>query len=199
MMVNKEEDQLTERLYRRFCPDPVELGEYSLQMLAQDRMTAIRLHLETCPHCRDELSQLQNYLEDLAPSLEYSLLEKVKIWIARQLPEVPQAGLGMAPAYALRGRQESGEESLSYQAGEALVSLERQSDPDLPGKKTILGLVSGTGLVNLQAILWQNGQRLSETGVDEIGNFVFSHLEQGQYELILASPDVEIHIQELTL
>lgn len=198
MMANME-DKLTQRLYRRFCPEPLELGEFQLQMLPQARMAAIRQHLDTCPHCRGELGQLQSYLEDLAPSLEYSLLERVKIWIARQAPDAPQAGPALAPAYALRGEQETGEKSVSYQAGDALLSLEVQADPDQPGKESVLGLVTGIDPAGLQAALWQDGQLLDETRIDEIGNFVLPHLEPGRYELIVGGPDLEIHVQELII
>lgn len=187
---------LTAQLYRITCPSPEELGEYHLQMLSREQATAVSRHLHTCPHCTQELAQLQTYLRELAPELAYTLGERVQIWIAQRLPSGLIGGQGLAPALALRGEIE---EPLMYEAGGYQLNLEIQDDPAKPGHKAILGLVVGAEELAFQAQLWQDGRRLQETTVDDLGNFVFASVQPGKYDLILSRLTAEIHVQAFTV
>jgi anti-sigma factor ChrR (cupin superfamily) len=62
----KLENQLGKLLYRAFCPEPLELGEYQLGMLSSQQANKIQTHLAECPYCRAELAQLRSFLEELA-------------------------------------------------------------------------------------------------------------------------------------
>lgn len=190
------ENQLTASLYRLACPPPEELGEFHLHMLSGERKTAVAHHLRTCPHCAQELTQLATYLRELAPELTYTWRERVQIWIAQRLPNGLTGGPGFAPALALRGEVE---EPLMYEAGDYQLNLEIQEDPARPGRKAILGLVVGVEALAFQAQLWQNGRRLQETTVDELGNFVFAGVPSGTYDLILSRLTAEIHVQAFTV
>ena len=192
--VSDLEDKLTAMLYRSFCPDTTELGEYQFELLDEDRAASIRQHLLECPHCTRELNQLRQYLEDLSPDLEYSLAEKVKIWVARLVPDFGGAGPAPSPAFALRGESKK---LLLFQAGDAQLTIEMQEHPRQPGWRSLLGLVFGIDPDGLQAHLWQEGRKLASSEVDELGNFAFPHLDAGRYELILSKPEFEIHVQEL--
>ncbi len=187
---------MTAQLYRITCPPSAQLGEYHLQMLPAAEATAVAQHLRTCPHCAQELVQLQTYLHELAPELTYTLREKVQIWIAQRLPSGLAGGPGLAPAMALRGEVE---EPLMFEAGDYQLNLEIQDDPANPGHKAILGLVVGVAELAFQAQLWQNGRRLQETAVDELGNFVFDSVPPGTYDLILSRLTAEIHVQAFTI
>ena len=189
------EKQLAGQLYRVTCPTTDELGEYHLHITSGSQTTAIKQHLEGCPHCRAELAQLQTYLADLAPDVTYTLSERVKIWIARLIPDGTSGG-GLQPALALRGQDEG---PLMYEAGDAQLTLEVQDDPDKIGARTILGLLIGVETVETAAHLWQEGQKVIQTPVDEFGNFVLAELAPGIYELIVSGPDFEIHVQELSV
>lgn len=187
---------LSAYLYRYTCPPAEELGEYHLQMLPRARATAVAHHLRTCPHCTQELTRLADYLRQLAPELTYSLRERVQIWIAQRLPGGLAGAPGLTPALALRGEVE---EPLMYEAGDYQLNLEIQEDPSMPGRKTILGLIVGIEELSFQAQLWQDGRRLQETTVDELGNFVFAGVQPGVYELILSRLTAEIHVQAFTV
>lgn len=190
--------QLTTRLYRIICPDPLSLGEYQIDLLPSAQNKQIKQHLKHCPHCRQEIINLENYLPD--PLLDHrpSLSQRIKIWIAERVSPEPMPALTGMPAFALRGEAEDAG-PLFYQAGDVQLTLEIRDDPEHPGYKTILGLVLGTALSEMAAHLWQEGRPLATNQVDELGNFIFSQLAAGQYELILAGPDMEIHVQDLQI
>ncbi|MFZ0545251.1 MAG: hypothetical protein WAM60_07425, partial [Candidatus Promineifilaceae bacterium] len=160
--------------------------------LSEERTAEIRQHLATCPYCPQELTQLQAYLSELASDLDYTFQERVKIWIARLMPPAPS----LTPTFALRGESDG---PLMYEAGNYQLTLEVQDDPANPGYRTILGLVLA-GEEALQKVeLWQNGRSIQETILDELGNFVFSGVQPGSYDLILSQRAAEIHVQAFTV
>ncbi len=190
------EKRLAAQLYRVTCPTVDQLGEYHLHILTGSQATAIKQHLNDCPHCQAELTQLQTYLADLTTDVEHSLSERVQIWIARLIPAGTMGSGTLQPALILRG-QDTG--PLMYEAGDAQLTLEVQDDPQKTGAKTILGLLIGVEPIETAAHLWQDAQKVAEVPVDEFGNFVIVGLATGAYELIVSGPDFEIHLQELAV
>lgn len=197
--------RLTSQLYRITCPSPLELGEYHLGMLSTAQAETVAEHLVSCPHCAREIAQLEGYLAELEPSLELDLLKQVKrrvrVLIASRLIRDNSEGdwprqPALTPAYAgVRGDEG---ELFIYQADDIQVVIEIQDDVEQPGRKTILGLVVGLGDdQDMEAHLWQAGQRVTVEPVDELGNFVIPDLIPASYELILVSSEKEIHIQDL--
>jgi hypothetical protein len=197
--------RLTSQLYRITCPSPLELGEYHLGMLSTAQAEAVAEHLASCPHCVREIAQLEGYLAELEPSLEPDLLKQVKrrvrVLIASRLIRDNSEGdwprqPALTPAYAgVRGDEG---ELFIYQADDIQVVIEIQDDVERPGRKTILGLVVGLGDdQDMEAHLWQAGQRVTVEPVDELGNFVIPDLIPASYELILVSSEKEIHVQDL--
>ncbi len=190
------EKNLTSSLYRITCPPSDELGEYHLQMLPEEQTEAIRQHLVTCPHCPKELAQLQTYLADLAPDIDFTLQERVKIWIAKLLPNPLEGNLAARPAFALRGESDG---PMLFEAGKYQLTLEIQDDPTNPGLRTILGLVIDGEEALKKVELWQDGRSIQETNLDDLGNFIFNGVQPGQYDLILSQLAAEIHVQAFTV
>jgi hypothetical protein len=190
------EDKLVAHFHRLTCPDSLELGEYEMGLLPSDRLSFISSHLAECPHCRSEITGLQLYLRQLAPELRFSPAQRIRVWIARLIPPVPEGGLIPAPAFALRG--EGGGPQV-YEAGDAHLTIEVRDDPEKKGRKRLLGLVLGVDTENLVAHLWRKGRHLTMIALDELGDFIFGDLESGRYELILTGPSLEIHVQELVI
>ncbi len=194
------ESRLSAALYRVTCPDSAELGEYRLGITPNVRLAFIDRHLRECPHCNRELAQLDSFMAQVKSDLDYSTAERIKIWIARRVPD-STAGLGSpAPAFSFRGGvdDEAGpDRSLVFEAGDAQLMIEIQDDPGDGGRKTLIGLVIGIDLVNLEAHLWLDGRRVATAEIDDLGNFAIANLEAGHYELIVSGPDGEIHVQEL--
>lgn len=197
------QDRLTDRLYRALCPTPHELGEYHLGMLSPPQTKAIARHLANCPLCAREVNQLAEYLESLSPATEASLLRRVQEGVRVLVAKLVSGEQGVAgqptlvPVYAgVRGEQA---ESSLYQADGIQVVIGIQTDGEHPGNKVILGLVIGLEIREVKAHLWQAHRLITTVPVDELGNFVISGLAPGSYELLLSGPEIEVHIQDLTI
>ena len=197
------QSRLMAQLYRITCPSPEELGEYHLGVLPRDRAAAVARHLARCPHCIREVAQLKDYLAQMAPTLEPGPLERfreqARVLVARLIGVRPGGSLlkrpALAPAYAgVRGEEEG---PYIYQAGDVQIAIGVQDDAERPGRKVIFGLVTGMDTGEAQVHLRQAGQRVAVVPVDELGNFVLPNLAPGTYDLVLTSPGVEIHVQEL--
>ena len=187
------EAKITQNLYRITCPDSTELGEYHLGMLPATQHGIISQHLADCPHCLQELSQLHHFMRDNAADLDYSLVERIKIWVAQKLPSF-EGGLAGSPAFAVRG-DENG--PLLYEAGDAQLTLEIQDDPQQPGQKSVIGLVLGIDPTAWQVQVWQNDKLLDAVPVDTLGNFILNDLSPGGYKLIVTGPATEILVPDL--
>lgn len=191
------QDRLTGQLYRSTCPSPAELGEYHLGLLPSDQAADVASHLAECPHCTREIAQLKDYLSELKPDLEFSLLERIRVLVARLLRARRENGSSKEPAYAgLRGKAEG---PYLYQADDIQIAVEIQDDIERPGRKVLLGLVTDTDLQELEAHLWQADRWVETAPVDELGTFVIPNIAPGNYELTLSGPEVEIHIQGLEI
>jgi anti-sigma factor RsiW len=193
------QDRLIAQLYRVTCPDSLELGEYHLGLLSHERTADVAQHLDDCPLCRDEVAQLTDYLAELAPDLEVSPLERVKVWVAQLVNVAREMGRPgapvLAPAYvSVRGEEEG---PYIYEAGDVQIAIEVQDDAEQPGRKVLLGLMTGMEPGGWQAHLWQGDQRIAQAPVDELGNFDLSRLVPEVYDLILSGSETEIHIQEV--
>jgi hypothetical protein len=197
--------RLINQLYRCTCPSPLELGEYHLDLLLRDQAEVVAQHLAECPHCAREVVHLENYLAELAPSLEPSSLERIKGQVRTLMAHLVSGGPGveksvqpvLVPAYAgLRGEEKK---ALIFQADDIQVAIKIQDDVKRPSRKAILGLVVGAALGGMKAHLWQDEHCIAEVPVDELGGFDIPDVTPGSYELILSSPEVEIHIRDLQL
>jgi hypothetical protein len=194
------ESKLSAALYRVTCPDAAELGEYRLGMTPSARADVIDQHLRDCPHCNRELAQLDTFMVQVKDDVAFSTAERFKIWIARRVPNVSAGRGSLAPAFSFRGVDDGEadpDRSMVFEAGDAQLMIEIQDDPGAGGRKTLIGLVIGIDLDDLEAHLWLDGQRVATAQVDDLGNFALPNLATGNYELIVTGPDVEIHVQEL--
>jgi len=195
--LDRFQKSLTSRVYRATCPPPVELGQYHLRMLRAPQMLIVAQHVRECPHCAREVAQLEGFLSDLTP--QPGLFEPVKVLIARLFsgtePGQGSDGSLLDPAFAgLRGE---GEEPFIYQAENVRIVIEVQDDVEQMGLKTLLGLVTGLEKNEFTIQVSQGDEVIAATSVDEIGNFIISHLSPGHYKLILSGPNMEIHVQSL--
>lgn len=194
MMANIDA-KITQTLYRITCPDSTELGEYHLGLVPVPQRGIISQHLADCPHCLHELSQLHHFMSDVAADLDYSLVERIKIWVAQKLPSFEGDMMG-SPAFAVRGDDNG---PLMYEAGEAQLTLEIQDNPQQLGQKSIIGLVLGIDATAWQTQVWQNGKLLDAVPVDTLGNFILNDLPSGGYKLIVAGPATEILVPDLII
>ena len=198
------QDRLTAHLYRIACPTPHELGEYHLSVLSPSQAQAVGEHLSLCPHCAHEVTQLEEYLGKLAPSLEPGLLqqakERARVWVARLVSGGVGGGSLGQPAFAplLAGVRGAEAGPLIYQAEDVQLIIEIQQDVEQPDRAGILGLATGLGTIQrVEAELWQAEELVASASVDDLGNFSLSGVTPGSYELILRGADFEIRIKDL--
>lgn len=197
----KLQQGLTAKLYRVSCPTSSELGEYQLGRLGAKRSAMISQHLAECPHCARELAQLVTFLGDLSadeqPGLLERAVEKIRVVVARLVSGPEGAGLSAGLAPALAGIRGDDLEPYIFAAGDAQIAITIADDDARPGQYMLIGLVTGADGGQLQAHLWRDGALITSAALDDTGNFAFSGLTPGRYELILSGPDIEIYVQEL--
>lgn len=181
------------KLYRANCPSSTELGEYHLRILPAERMTWIQTHLSECPLCASEVQGLRTYLDDLAPELEPSLSGRIQTWIAQRIPDLGRGGTPV-PGFALRGNAGSVQ---TYEAGAGQLNLDIQPDSIQPEHRTLLGLLTGVNPEGMNVLLLQGAGSVAAVGLDELGSFVLTGVQPGEYTLILRGPEVEIVIETL--
>jgi anti-sigma factor RsiW len=189
-------------LYRAVCPPSLELGEYHLKLLPAAQAATVQRHLALCPHCTEELAQLTSFMKQADPYLHptpgTALRRQVNVLIARLASAMPPARASGQPLFApaLAGLRGAEREPLRYEAGAVQVILEVQRDDARADRQLLDGLVLGLDEA-LQATLWRAEQQIAAAPVDDLGNFTVGNLTPGQYELILAGEQDEVHIQNL--
>jgi hypothetical protein len=190
------QNRLKKRSYRVNCPTPMELGEYHLGYLSDARELVIAQHLRECLLCRREVAQLEEYLQsDKQPVWRMS----VKVLIARlvggQGSDEDQQVFSSSPAFT--GVRGESDEPFIYQADNIRIMIEIEDDVEQMGFKSLLGLVTGLDTNEFTIQVSQGEQVIAAASVDDIGNFVISHLSPGHYKLIFSGPNIEIHIPSL--
>jgi hypothetical protein len=195
---------LAKNLYRTPCPPSLELGEYRLEILSEEQNAKIEQHLAWCPHCRSEL-QLFGDDEQVVRSNPkvnsfQEIANRVRIVIARLQEDLTGWSLE-SPTPVLAGmRGQETARSLTYDADDFEISLLIQPDAAQPTQRMLLGWLSEHE--NDQATevyLWHGVQQTATTRVDDLGNFAFSALPPGRYNLILHSDTHDIYINDLDL
>lgn len=208
-------DKLAKTLHHVTSPSSLELGEYLLGLLTEERACAITQDIQSYPHLARAVDTLQSFLDasDVSPShvsfgqapLPTRLAYQVQVIIARVVEGLDAVFVaGVSPALAgirgepsLRGQRQ---ERLAFEAGDAQIILEVQQDPAQQAHRMILGLVIGVDAPDtFEAFLYSAGDLLQSVPVNDIGNFVITGVVPNLYDLILGPADgsSEIHIQEI--
>lgn len=190
----KLQNKLLTKLYRRMCPDSIELGEFHLGLLTKKQARAIEKHVAECPHCTQELAQLRKFIGEEDTTLEPGLSEQLNVLVARLVSGVQKGGAGQTPAFALRGDEG---ETIIYEADGIQVVLDIQESADSSSHKSVLGLITGLKGQGYQASLLLEGKVIADSQVDSVGNFVLQEISTGEYDLIIRGPDIEIQINKL--
>jgi hypothetical protein len=193
------QNRLKKQLYRVECPSPMELGEYHLRLLPASRKLLVAQHVRECPLCRQELARLEEFM--LEPVAQPDLVRSVQVMVARLLggKEAGQKREDFSWSPAFSGLRGAGEEPFIYEADHIQIVIEVQDDVEQMGHKTLLGLVMGLESKDFAIQISQEDRMVASTSVDEIGNFILSHLAPGNYKFMLSGPSIEIHIPSLTV
>jgi hypothetical protein len=210
------ETQLRRILFRFDCPSPEALGEYRLGLLSTQEQTDVKRHLARCPHCRAELTTLDQFLDDLeglpdrGAASESGAAQRVRTIVAKLV----EWGEGLAGSLSIPGRGalapvpagvrgEAGSLPRQYVAEDITISVTVEPDPDTTDRRLILGLVLPpdddiAAWQGAPVVLEQAGATLSTTEVDDLSNFVFSGVVPGAYDITLQG-DPHIRLEAVTV
>lgn len=188
------ERKLRSTLYRAFCPDSAELGDYHFGLLAAGRRLEIHAHLRDCPHCTRELAELGAYLDSVRGDLEPGLGAQLRRLVASLVTPGAPSGAWSPALAGVRG--EAGE-TLSFSAEGYHIVLDIQTDPEQPDRKSILGLLVGSETAGFTARLYRQGVLVAQTQADEYGSFAVNPLPPGEYSLSLSSASLEIRVEPI--
>ena len=185
--LRREQKLLTSHLFRISCPSSTELGEYHLRMLPPDQMLVITQHLRECPYCTREIDQLKEFLTDLAPGPEGSLLQKTKLLIAQLVSEPRGSGMASEPSLVLRGESEG---PITFEVSGILIVIDIQEANN--SKLNLLGQVATDqqdDWTDAVVKLNQENQPERNTAVDDLGAFRFENLLPGPMHLAIEARD----------
>ena len=207
-----EDNRLHSLLYRAECPPALTLAEYGIGLLSEEDRRAIRVHVDNCPLCSQELAWQQQFMRSLlpeeapAPSLGDQLQavrEGVRVIVAQwvnRLAGGAGTGPGMGMQFAMGPMRGNNQRPMLFDAGELQVTLEFYEDVAHPGRHQLVGLLVGEEDPDLFRVqLWRGKDRVAEATVDELGNFIIDNLPPDQYNLKLIHPKLEIQLNDLEI
>lgn len=182
-------------LHRIDCPDPDDLGEYVLGLLAPGRRTAVAAHLLGCPRCADEVADFRTSLGATALAPVARAASPVRRLIASLFTPAP------GPAAALRGGDT--DESLTFRADDVSLTIDR-APVVRRGQTSLAGLIwreseGGPPLAGSPVHLTAADGATRATTIDDLGNFAFDNLAVGTYQLEVVLGDTVIAIDGLAI
>jgi hypothetical protein len=197
-------DQLALRIlfHRVECPDAHTLGEFHLGLLTADEGAATKHHLESCPHCTTEVKELDRFLQEVPIALVVPPVQgQVKRLVARLAPSPPDPAT-QQPALAFRGAAAVPPDVYLAENIRMVVGLE--ADGLHAGRKMLLGFTTREGkpiesLTGARVQLSRRGQTVAMEQVDTLGNFMFSDLSSGEYELVLFTDREQVVIETILI
>ena len=176
--------RLTARLYRSTCPSPMELGEYHIHNLPAPQRLVIAQHLRECPHCTQEIMQLEEFLSEFTPPA--GLLETAKVLIAKLVGGRDETGAFQVMP-ALRGQAKN---LPIFEADGIVVSLDVESVPN--GDLSIQGQVAAEDQDQWTGSTVELKQRYLSplrTLLDDLGAFTFETVDPGSTQITIISPE----------
>jgi hypothetical protein len=197
--------QLQTALYRFDCPSPAALQDYHWQQLSPAEQEKVQAHLPLCPHCREELRQLRAFLTPAQPvAARPTAVEAASHWWTELQGAVDRLRLVVAdlltpPTPQLAGialRSDSdpathaAPQSLFFEAGEAAISLLIQKE--VTGALLLSGqilMVNPNSQGSVKLIPQAPEPPPSTVQADVTGNFAFSQLHPGSYQLQITLAD----------
>ena len=197
--LERQQKKLTAQLYRLACPEPVELGDYHLGLLPSGRALVVAVHLRECPHCTGEVSQLKDFLSELAP-LPASPVKGMKVLVARLLgvkdvgssPGLPARSPAFIP---LRGDAPA---PITLEVDGVLILLDVQ--PAAAGRLAVLGQVASEDQddwTGAAVELRSGGALQAAAAVDDLGAFRLEGISPGLGELKIISSSGPVIVVEI--
>ncbi|MBV7328789.1 hypothetical protein KFU94_11115 [Chloroflexi bacterium TSY] len=175
-------------LYRVSCPDVEMLIDYQEKRATGTEALVIHAHVEQCPLCSRELSQMQQ-IDEVPLAEPAGLIRRIVEAIFQPPATLPQA---------VRGSM------LRYQAPQVLIHIGTRKDPGQARTWTMTGQVrdnDGQLVTNVEQVIlhkidpdniaWEKGE------IPEKGKFIFRKLQRGQYSISVLTDEEEIVIRQI--
>jgi anti-sigma factor ChrR (cupin superfamily) len=188
--------------HRIECPDAHSLAEYQQGLLSPSEQTAIEDHLKMCLACSKEIADLNRFLQDVSlVPISQAVVTQLKRIIARKIPTSTDAVV-QQPTFALRGATSAAPDV--YQADDIKLVVGLEADGLQAGRKMILGLTSREGqslasFAGAKVQLRRGETTVAAEEVDSLGNFVFTGLLSGDYELILTTSREQVVVETIVV
>jgi hypothetical protein len=177
------ERTLNKQLYRLNCPQPDELSDYIVGMLADSRRRTIAHHLETCSLCQAEVTHLQSFLNPPKQEPRSNVSKKSPSPQRRFISPLriqPSNQAGMTRSGVSRSQQKT---ELIAGADGVTVFLEIQqhgTEVRLTGQVMAESDVSwGGALLELR----RGDQLQAAVILEDVGEFTCENIPVGEYEL----------------
>jgi anti-sigma factor RsiW len=160
------EQRLHGRLRRWGCPSDDTIRDYAFNLLDANTRKQLTEHIKTCPRCREELRQINDFVGSEAVS--EALPVKSPTARRRTWPNVwrPQPLQGN-PAFAMRGRDSS--ETVMLEINGVTLFIEAQTEDDglwLAGRLVAADMEQWDGAL---IEVWQDSSLQSTTSVKDSG------------------------------
>ncbi len=209
---------LLSHLYRRLCPDGIQLSLYCAGLLSMDEQIHIATHLLSCPLCSAEAAETRRFLAEVPIQLTssaplYSLPKTTRRIFATPIPlAAPNVVRGdhistlPSPSWPRQYQAESINLSLHLSRDSkkefVLLAMMTNSDPTVS-----LDAYEGVHAELYVAESWSGGQHAGErermpaaapiprTQVDDLGNIVFRAVPPGKYTLVVHLPGHQVVIE----
>ena len=195
-------------LFRATCPSTEDLLAYQVNLLGMGEQAQIRLHVQTCDYCQDELTELAA----VPPTVNTLSLSARVFNVGRRLLDAILVMPTAQPALKLRGNEQS---SLVYQAGpfqiilvkvppmvaENIWQIEGQlldtERPDEAGD--LAGLFSRADI--RVTLLRENPAPtpVAQDTVDDLGFFLLEGVESGTFVLQIDTPTTTIRLADFRI
>jgi len=211
-------DALVERFYRGFCPDGIKLSLYCEDLLSAEERASIANHVLECQFCAAEVAYTRRFMQDAPAVIEtgfspHSAIRRVIGVLTRQqaylitrqteeniVPENAPPKNSWPRQYRADGidlslhlsRTTSGERILLG----ILSSVDSAESLDV-FEGTAVELHPGTFLSNIGQQTFQDF--VQQVQVDELGNFAFHAVPNGDYILLIHLPGKDVVIEQINI
>jgi len=215
---------LVSHLYRRFCPDGLQLSLYCENLLPNDEKIRIATHVLDCPLCTKEVAETRRFMRDapLRTSPASSLVEAGRRFVEELLAPSPARRIfatlvRQQAQLVMRNGNSSANKGWPRQYRAESIDISLHLSRASNGAYMLLGIL--TSADNAETVDAFEGARaelypapfergnaeglvkipLCEATVDDLGNIVFNAVPIGEYILLIHLPNQNIVIEGITI
>lgn len=159
------------------CPDEMTLGEFYLDILNLEESFDISRHVRQCATCQDRLAAVAQIVNGKQAQQRYFLY-----------PQHNESLFAMRSAAV-----ENTPSTYSFRINEAEINLDLQQSGQKSSQTDLWGLLTGLEMdAPFSAELRPTDNRNpTTTTIEPLGDFSFSQIEHGEYELIIRSSNID--------